>query len=433
MTRFVLPSQPRCASPAFSRLLLAACLCVLVAPVRPAIAQSVARHWNEALMDAIRIDFTAPTVHSRNLYHSSAAMFDAWAAFDPIAEGHFFTEKQSIKGTNVTAARNEAISYAAYRVLHHRYALATDPTASQAIFDDLMDNLGYDRSVTTTTGNSPAAIGNRIAEQIIQGTLDDGSNEANDYADYTFYSPTNAPLVVEYPSIGTPDAPPLGDSNRWQPLFLDVAVTQNGLGGESLQTYIGPHWGNVRTFAMGRNGAGPTSWSDLDPGAPPQLGGAGDAEYRDDTLLLIEYSRALDPSQGAGAQMINISPRVNGNRPLGTHDNQGYAVNPVTGQPYAPNMVKAADYGRILAEFWADGPESETPPGHWNVLANEISDHTQLERRIGDTGELVDAPGMGRQALPRAERRCPRCGCRCVGRKARIRLRAADYQDPLSG
>ncbi|MFC6749751.1 hypothetical protein [Deinococcus aquaticus] len=34
----------------------------------------------------------------------------------------------------------------------------------------------------------------------------------------------------------------------------------------------------------------------------------------------------------------------------------------MTGQPYAPNPTKLADYGRIIAEFWADGPRAETPP-----------------------------------------------------------------------
>ena len=43
-------------------------------------------------------------------------------------------------------------------------------------------------------------------------------------------------MVVEYPSVVTPDAPPLADPNRWQPLFLNAAVTQNGLDGEDLQT-----------------------------------------------------------------------------------------------------------------------------------------------------------------------------------------------------
>ena len=56
---------------------------------------SVARVWNEALLQAIERDTPAPTVHARNLFHVSAAMWDAWAAYDPIALGTRF-------GTEVT-------------------------------------------------------------------------------------------------------------------------------------------------------------------------------------------------------------------------------------------------------------------------------------------------------------------------------------------
>ena len=277
--------------------------------------QSVAQRWNQALLDAIRIDFPAPTVHSRNLYHTSAAMYDAWSAFDPIATGHFYTTKTSTDGLDVAAARNEAISYAAYRVLSHRYALAVDPQGSQALFDQLMGDLGYDPGVTSTVGDTPAAIGNRIAEHIISSTVDDGSNETNGYVDNTGYVPMNDPMVVDFPSVVTPDAPPLADPNRWQPLFLDSAVTQNDLEGEDLQTFVGPHWGSVTTFAMGRNGpADQSSWAAIDPGSPPMLQGVGDAEYRSDTVLLIDYSNQLDPNQGRGAELINISPNTNGNR-----------------------------------------------------------------------------------------------------------------------
>ena len=48
----------------------------------------------------------------------------------------------------------------------------------------------------------------------------------------------------------------------------------------------------------------------------------------------------------------------------------GCAVNPATGAPYEPNVLALGDYGRAIAEFWADGPMSETPPGHWNSIAN---------------------------------------------------------------
>jgi hypothetical protein len=43
-----------------------------------------------------------------------------------------------------------------------------------------------------------------------------------------------------------------------------------------------------------------------------------------------------------------------------------------------------------MAEFWADGPNSETPPGHWNVLANLVSDDLAPTLRIGGSGPAVD-------------------------------------------
>ena len=49
----------------------------------PAAAQTtVAHQWNEQLLEAIRNDFARPTVHARNLYHSSILMYDCWAAYD---------------------------------------------------------------------------------------------------------------------------------------------------------------------------------------------------------------------------------------------------------------------------------------------------------------------------------------------------------------
>ena len=64
----------------------------------------------------------------------------------------------------------------------------------------------------------------------------------------------------------------------------------------------------------------------------------------------------------------------------------GHDVNPVTGAPYAPQVVPRGDYSRVLAEFWADGPDSETPPGHWFTILNEVNDHELLERRFRGGG-----------------------------------------------
>ena len=43
---------------------------------------SVGRQWNDVMLDAIRNDFARPTVHARNLWHTSAAVYDAWAVYD---------------------------------------------------------------------------------------------------------------------------------------------------------------------------------------------------------------------------------------------------------------------------------------------------------------------------------------------------------------
>lgn len=68
----------------------------------------------------------------------------------------------------------------------------------------------------------------------------------------------------------------------------------------------------------------------------------------------------------------------------------GHAVNPVTGQPYEPQIVPRADYTRVLAEFWADGPDSETPPGHWFTILNYVNDHPMLEKRFKGQGPILD-------------------------------------------
>ncbi|MGH3927616.1 MAG: vanadium-dependent haloperoxidase, partial [Pseudonocardiaceae bacterium] len=78
------------------------------------------------------------------------------------------------------------------------------------------------------------------------------------------------------------------------------------------------------------------------------------------------------------------------NNSLGANDGRGYEANPATGQSYAPNRVLRADFARVLTEYWADGPTSETPPGHWNVIANEVADTPEFELRIAGDGEPVD-------------------------------------------
>src|SRR5687767_4302993 len=95
--------------------------CGLV-PSRAAPSPSIARVWNEEILTAIRIDLPHPPVHARNLFHLSVAMYDAWAAYDSVAVGYLCHDKHS--AADPDAARREAISFAAYRLLRERYALS---------------------------------------------------------------------------------------------------------------------------------------------------------------------------------------------------------------------------------------------------------------------------------------------------------------------
>jgi hypothetical protein len=89
--------------------------------------------------------------------------------------------------------------------------------------------------------------------------------------------------------------------------------------------------------------------------------------------------------------MFDTSPGAYGNNSLGRNDGHGHPLNPISGQPYAAQPVKRGDFARVLAEFWADGPKSETPPGHWNTIANYVADHPAFVRRWRGRGEALDA------------------------------------------
>ncbi len=114
---------------------------------------TVARRWDEALLDAIRRALPNPPVHARNLFHTSVAMWDAWAAYDPTASGYIVKEKHT--ASDMAAARNEAISYAAYRVLTSRFLKAVGGADSVSEFADVMDTLCYPLDVADDRRRHP--------------------------------------------------------------------------------------------------------------------------------------------------------------------------------------------------------------------------------------------------------------------------------------
>lgn len=327
---------------------------------------SIARRWNEQLLNSVRRDIPNPPVHARNLHHVSVAMYDAWAAYQDVADGVVYRDRET--ASDVDAARETAISYAAYRVLAHRYMNAQNSAVTLDCYDTFMvDVLGLDPTDTHTTGADAVAVGNRVGQAVIDRFANDGANETNDYADTTGWSPTAPVLIVDH--VGTTAT----DPDQWQQLNLATAETQNGIVlDSSVQPYIGPHWREVEPFAAVK---------DPVTGLYSEVGDAGfptvdDPDMVDWVVEVIVKTAELDHTDG---EMIDIGPKGTGNNSLGENDGQGYAVNPVTGLPYVENLVPRGDATRVIAEMWADGPKSETPPGHWTKLVNEVSDRLAPE------------------------------------------------------
>ena len=386
---------------------------VLLTPERE--GQSVARMWNEVLLLAIRNDFARPTIHARNLFHISSAMFDAWSVYKSQTQGFLFGNEvagfacSSVNfdlPSDVLPHQEQAISFAAYRIIQHRFIFSPGSVEIMAAADALMRSLGYsldDESLDYAQG-SAVALGNYIADCYIKFGLQDGANESKFYAN-TSYQPVNPALVLSSSDVGNPS---ILNLDRWQPLSIEGFIDQAGNRIDEAPTFLSPEWGQVVPFALSDNDKTVFSRDGFDyqvyhdPGMPPLIDGALSEQYKWGFSLVSIWSSHLDQNDGV---MWDISPKSIGNISEFPHSfeefgefykqleggdpSTGYGLNPITNQPYAEQIVPRGDYTRVLAEFWADGPESETPPGHWFVILNSVSDHESLEKRWAGDGDIL--------------------------------------------
>ncbi|GAB4489536.1 MAG: hypothetical protein OHK0019_07230 [Saprospiraceae bacterium] len=405
---------------------------------------SIAREWSEALLQSMREDLARPAVQARNIFHFSVAMYDAWAAYDDEAQPYLLGK--TVGGVacpcsgipapkDVEAARKEAMSFAAFRLLTARFSQSPQGAGAVQRFRDIMQKHGYDfRNFSFDySSGSPAALGNYLAQCILQMGHQDGANEKNNYAVQN-YRPTNSPLEVTKPGSGR-----LKDPNCWQPLKLNRAIDQDGYpmleckcGGRPLSTYIdsidptgrritgtqnfqGVTWGQVKPFALKKHDLkvcrrdGHEYRVYHDPGNDffPRLdtakGGSTSQDYMWNFGLIAAWSAFLDPKDGT---MWDISPRSMGNvqhypknlaelrdfydLKTGRDPGTGHKINPRTGQPYASQMVPRGDFTRVAVQYWSEGPDRETPPGHWLAMLDYVSAQPSLVKKFNGKGDVMD-------------------------------------------
>ncbi|MFL2999616.1 MAG: T9SS type A sorting domain-containing protein [Cytophagales bacterium] len=381
--------------------------------------KSIARKWIEVLLEAIRNDLARPPIHARNLFHLSSIMYDALVIdkkvnqnieISPFLLNNTINEESFVfdfpQPNNDQEYIEKVISYSAYNFIRHRFKNSVGIVETYKMIDSLMVSLDYDINYNKLDylSGDPKSIGNYLAELYIDYGFVDNSNEINDYSS-NYYKPINPPLDLS--KSGNPD---IIDPNRWQPLNILNFIDQSGNLIEGIPEFISPEWGNVLPFALSEEDLVLKVRDDdiykvyHDPGVPPLLDTIGQGEL--DSLFKSSFSMVsiwgshLDKDDGI---LWDISPNSIGNLESypenilefhslydyfnGGDVSTGFDINPFTNQKYEEQIVPRGDYTRVLAEFWADGPDSETPPGHWFVILNEVNDDNNLVKRFEGEGE----------------------------------------------
>jgi hypothetical protein len=319
----------------------------------PKTSDNVILRWDEQLLSAIRAypGKTGPTITARALGVLHTATYEAWAAYDLKAVSTVpdygpppQQDNTTVDGENNDVNKSKAISFAAYRVLmelfppNGGFPAITNPTPPDPVYktpDVLMTDpvdkggLGY---VVAETDNdpavdSPAEVGNVAAEAVMKFRRYDGSNQLNGYADSS-YTPqlwNSVPVMGHWQPLCVLTAagvarkdPPVRDPSLTCP-DTPPPTDPPTLPSYTVQKALTPQWGKIIPF-------GP-----LNP-YPPQFSLPGPPKLADGSY---------DPTTDVATALKDTS-----------------------------NLTDAQ---KVKAEYWADGPKTEFPPGHMALFASALS------------------------------------------------------------
>jgi len=357
---------------------------IAVATLVPALAcvtaarGSVVSDWNAAALAEVRSSTAlrnGPPIVARALAIVHTCMYDAWAAYDDTAVGttDVAGDRRQPRGKRTDGNKAKAISFAAYRCLSNLYpdGSVRPPLAQPSVrLNAMLQSLGYSLDDACRTDDecraanpaTAAGVGNIAAQAVIDARRHDGSNQYGDlspapcpiltpwpcaaamygqtsqtpdrtgaYADYsaagyTPYVPLNPLMGYCNPLVAVCELQEIVDPNHWQPLIYNNGqdCLDSGSGNvetcPGIQVFVAPHWERVTPFALTSAG----QFDDVVTIPPPDfLTNSG--QYQNDVNDMIAFSRSLDTRR------------------------------------------------KLIVEYWADGPSSELPPGHWGIFAQFVS------------------------------------------------------------
>jgi hypothetical protein len=284
----------------------------------------VVLRWNAAVLQGVRESRLGPPMVARALAVVHTCIYDAWAVYDRAAAGTQLGRSLKRPPAERTPANEQrAISFAAYRA-----AVDLFPASKATVFDPLMAALGYDPTDRSIDPSTPSGIGNRCAQAVLDFRHRDGANQLGDEpggnagVSYSDYT-GYLPRNAPMDLRLAFDPSTVHNPNAWQPLRYPDAS-----GAVVTPAFIAPHWDRVVPFALLPDAALRS------PTGPAKF---GSAQYAEQAQALLDLSAGLTDEQ------------------------------------------------KVIAEYWADGPHSELPPGHWNLFAHFVSrreHHAQNEHGL---------------------------------------------------
>ena len=238
---------------------------------RALMAADTVLDWNDILLDAVRLDRTAPPIASRAMAIVHAAIYDAVNSISRTGEAylveHIAHPRASLPAAAAAAAHTTLAALFPAQVSTFDAALAS---TLGAISDGPLEDAGV-------------AVGQFVANQILAARSNDGATDTVSY---------------------TPGTEP-GD---WQPTAPAFAPS------------LLPQWPDLDPFCM-------VDGAQFQAEGPPELASA-------------EYAAAFNQVKLLGARDSTVR----------------------------------TDDQTAIALFWANGAGTATPPGHWNEIAQSVSE-----------------------------------------------------------
>jgi hypothetical protein len=281
--------------------------------------------WNNVALEAIRHVGKLPAPQSmrggppqvaRSLAIIFSAAYDAWAAYDAVAKPAYSTTPRRPVAQRTEANRRKAISQAVFRVLIDQFPIEIFAEPFRTQFESSIKSLLVREGIVYGDINTSAANPVGVGNLAANAVLSFRHGDNANQAN--LYADTTGYQPRNRPmSVLLPSPVDAIDfPGVWQPItYLN---DQNEV---KTPGFIAPHWGHVKPFALS---AGSQFRPTSGPQSPLSQG------YLDQAKHVIEIQSKLTTEQ------------------------------------------------KVIAEYWADGPKSELPPGHWTECAAFVVERDQL-------------------------------------------------------